>query len=101
MNSPDHPPKHWDALITQARQAQPPADVDMRFSIRAALTPHPSAAPAPGLLDEVLALGRASWMRTGFACGLAFAAWSCWQGAGVVQELSALWSVAGPLMAQL
>lgn len=101
MNSPDQPPS-WNALVARARDAAPPADIDLRAAIRAEISAQPATRPShPSLLEDVLAACQARWLRTGFACGLVFAGWTCWQGVDAARELAALWSVAGPLMAQL
>jgi hypothetical protein len=101
MNSPDSK-KNWGDLVARARQIPAPTDFDVRQAIREQIAAQATRPVArAGLLDELLDLGHARWLQTGLAGVMAFAAWSCWQSVTVVSELSALWSLGGPLMAQL
>ena len=103
MNSPD-PPKNWNNLTARARQVPAPGDLDVRHAIRARMatqTPAPLPAASSGMLEDLLALGRARWLQSGLACITAFAGWSCWQSVAITHELAAIWSLGGPLTGQL
>lgn len=63
-NNPPAGAKPWSSLTAQARQAGPPADLDVRHLVRSALEAERRSPRArsvnPGVLDEIAALGQ-SW----------------------------------------
>lgn len=76
-------PKSWHALVGAARREAPPAEVDVRFLVRAALEKAPREALAgrpSGVLEEIAALGQSWAVRLALAACAVVAAVALWDG---------------------
>jgi len=67
--------KSWNALLSSARQAAPPAGIDVRFALRRALEAEIATAPRQdfSLWQELVNLTGQAWLR-GLLGGSALAA---------------------------
>ncbi len=102
MATPSPEPRpSWQQLTTSARQANPPADIDLRASIRAEITSQPprTAAPTvPGLMNDLLDLFQTRWLRVGLAALSVVAFVACRDGLDVMNELAFVWQFQGPVI---
>ncbi|WP_395735360.1 hypothetical protein [Prosthecobacter sp.] len=101
MDTPSPKPKSWEQLAQQARSAGAPADIDMRAAVRAEISSPKTQVPAASLLDDVLSLCRSGWLRTGFAVLALMAALACRESFEAVNELSWIWQIQGPVLADI
>lgn len=95
------PAKSWRQLVTSARQATPPAGLDLRAAIRAVISAQPAAdatANAGGALEDLLDLFRMKWLQAGLAIAAAIAFFACMDGLDIVNELVFFWQLQGPLV---
>ena len=90
--------------MDEARKAVVPPEVDVRPAVRAEITTLGAMTAARGLSslwDDLLALAGTRWLQAGLAAVTVFSGWSIAQGAEIMRELDALWSLGGPLMPQI
>ena len=90
--------------MDDARKAAVLPEVDVRHAVRAQITTPGTVMAARrsgGLLDDLLALAGARWLQAGLAGVTVFSGWSLAQGAEIIRELDALWSLGGPLMSHI
>lgn len=89
----------WNQLLSQARHAAPPADIDLRAAVRQQLT-HSSHLPAPSSMwVELALLLRWRWFQLGLsalACGSVLL---CRETLTMVDEFALLWQMQGPVWA--
>lgn len=108
MNTPSNDPrtdsgKTWSRLTAEARRVPPPADVDVRHSVRAALiaeaaNPTIQIAPASqSIMDDLVLLAQSMFTRFVLGGCAALAAFSLWSGIDAVAGLSAVAELQGSL----
>ncbi len=102
MATPSPEPRpSWQQLTASAREAGAPADIDVRAAIRAEITSQPPQAAAstvPGLMDDLLDLFQARWLRVGLAALSVVAFVACRDGLDVMNELAFVWQFQGPVI---
>ncbi|HBJ82507.1 MAG TPA: hypothetical protein DDZ88_01250 [Verrucomicrobiales bacterium] len=90
--------KSWTHLTQSARDASPPADIDLRAAIRAEITSEPAIMSQPSLVDDLAGLIRLPWLQAGLAAFVVIAYLSCRDGLDVVNELAFIWQLQGPVL---
>ena len=98
------PKKSWRSLIAKAVQAMPPADLDVRHTVRAAIAAGAaddvSRKPrhAPGILEQIAFLAQGLFARLALGGCCAAAAALLWTGLDAATGLSAAIDLQGLLM---
>lgn len=100
MDTPSPKLKSWEQLARDARTATAP-DIDMRAAIRAEIRSPERQPQAASLLDDVLSLCRSGWLRTSFAVLGLMAVLACRESFEAVNELSWIWQIQGPVLADI
>lgn len=94
------PQKSWQQLTASARTAAASADLDLRAAIRAEITASPArdTGTAPGPLDDLISLFQMRVMQVGLAALAAIAFLSCRESLDVINELTFIWHLQGPVI---
>ncbi|WP_395751437.1 hypothetical protein [Prosthecobacter sp.] len=100
MDTPSSKSKSWEQLAREARTAAAP-ELDMRAAIRAEIRLPERQPQAASLLDDVLSLCRSGWLRTGFAVLGLMAVLACRESFEAMNELSWIWQIQGPVLADI
>ena len=101
------PKKSWRSLIAKAAQATPPADVDVRHAVRAAIAAgvadDVSRGPrhTPGILEQIALLGQGVFARLALGACCAAAAAILWSGVDAATGLGAAIDLQGLFMTTL
>lgn len=97
----------WTALVSEARKAAPPADLDIRFSLRRAieaeraLASQRKSAPQPTIWDDLAALAGFGWFRGVMAASFVVALPLFFAGLKAGGEVLHAIAIAGPMLAGL
>jgi hypothetical protein len=98
------PKKSWRSLTARAAQAMPPADLDVRHAVRAAITAGAAEevprepGRAPGVLEQIALLGQGIFARLALGACCAGAAAILWIGLDAATGLGALIDLQGLFM---